>query len=39
MHGIKRVSPKVLYPMATIESINPDTLERVTSSLYKGGKY
>lgn len=28
MNEIKSVSPKVLYPMTTIESINPDTLKR-----------
>ncbi len=36
MHEIKSVSPKVLYPMTTIESINPDTLERVTRDIKNG---
>lgn len=36
MREIKSVSPKVLYPMTTIESINPDTLERVTLDVKNG---
>lgn len=36
MHEIKSVSPKVLYPMTTIESINPDTLERVILDIKNG---
>ncbi len=36
MNKIKSISPKVLYPMITIESINPDTLERVTHEIKKG---
>ena len=36
MHEIKSVSPKVLYPMTTIESINPDTLERVIKKIKNG---
>lgn len=36
MHEIKSVSPKVLYPMTTIESINPYTLERVTCDIKNG---
>ncbi|MCI8300234.1 MAG: hypothetical protein HFI69_07775 [Lachnospiraceae bacterium] len=36
MHEIKSVSPKVLYPMTTIDSINPDTLERVTLDIRNG---
>ena len=36
MHEIKSVSPKALYPMTTIESINPDTLERVTLDIQNG---
>ena len=36
MHERKSVSPKVLYPMTTIESINPDTLERVILDIKNG---
>lgn len=36
MNEIKSVSPNVLYPMTTIESINPDTLQRVVYEIKNG---
>lgn len=36
MNEIKHVSPKILYPMTTIESINPDTLRRVINRIKEG---
>lgn len=36
MHVVKSVSPKVLYPMTTIESIDPDILERITYDIKNG---
>ena len=36
MNEIKSVSPTILYPMITIESINPDTLNRVVQEIKNG---
>lgn len=36
MNGKKSVSPRILYPMTTIESINPDTLDYVVQEMKKG---
>lgn len=36
MNEIKSVSPRILYPMVTIESINPDTLDSVVQEIKKG---
>lgn len=36
MNGKKKVSPKVLYPMTTIESIDSDTIRQVVNELQEG---
>ena len=36
MNEIKSVSPNVLYPMTTIASINPDTLQKVVYEIKNG---
>ena len=36
MNEIRSISPKKLYPMTTIKSIHPDTLERVVHEIRSG---
>ena len=38
MNTLKLISPTVLYPMTTIDSINPETLKRVTQEARNGGE-
>lgn len=36
MANKKKVSPKILYPMTTIESINPDTIKYAVKEIEEG---